>query len=120
MYGRGRPRGSHKSALASLNPSLLGSVDEDQDQTLNVERMDVSHIRSWTRAGSGVPSLPAQSENGSAPQTDWPEDGQLVDADPNEVPTAPVSETIFETPVPFAENIQGESQIPAVASLSDL
>jgi hypothetical protein len=82
--------------------------------------MDVSPVRPRTRAGSGVANLPAQPENGSAPLTDWPEDGQLEDADPNEVPTAPMSQTILETPAQFAENTQGESQIPAVAPFADL
>jgi hypothetical protein len=77
--------------------------------------MDVSLVRPRTRTRSEVASLHAQPENGSAPQTDWSEDGQLKDADPNEVPTASMSQTILETPARFAENTQGESQIPAVA-----
>jgi hypothetical protein len=71
--------------------------------------MDVSPVRNRTRAGSGVASLSAQPENGRAPLTDWPEDGQLEDADPNKVPTVPLSQMVLETPVPFGESIQGES-----------
>jgi hypothetical protein len=56
--------------------------------------------------------------------TDWPEDGQLKDADPNKVPTGPLSQTVFETQswrhVPFGESTQGESQLPVVARLSEL
>jgi hypothetical protein len=81
--------------------------------------MDVNPVRTRTRAGSGVASLSAQPENGSAPLTDWPEDGQLEDADPNEVLTVPLSQPVLETPVPFGETIQGESQIPVFARLSE-
>jgi hypothetical protein len=119
MSGRGRPRGAHRSTPASLNRSLPGSADKEHDPTLNDEGMDVNPVRSRMRVGSGVASLSAQPKNGSAPLTDWPEDGQLEDADPNEVPTVPLSQTVLETPVPFGESIQGESQIPAFARLSD-
>jgi hypothetical protein len=117
MSGRGRPRGAHKN---TLNPSLPGCADQEQDPTMKNERMDVSPDRTRTCAGSGVASLSAQPENGSAPLGDWPEDGQLEDAQPDEVPTVPLSQTVLETPVHFGETIQCESQIPAFAHLLDL
>jgi hypothetical protein len=104
---------------AGTNP-LPGSADQEQDLTLNDKRMDVSPVRTRTRAGSGVASVCAQPENGSEPLTDWPEDSQLEDEDPNEVPTVPLSQSVLETPAPFGESIQGESQIPVFARLSEL
>jgi hypothetical protein len=121
MSGRGRPRGAHRSTLASLNPSLPGSEDqEQQDPTQNDERMDVNPVRSRIRAGSAVTSLLAQPVNGSAPLSDWPDDGELEDAVPDEVPTVPLSQPVLETPIPFGESIQGESRIPAFARLPEL
>jgi hypothetical protein len=77
MSGRARHvRGTHRGAPASLNPSLPGSEEQKQrDPTKNDERMDVSPIRTWTREGSAVATLSAQPVNGSAPLSDWPEDG---------------------------------------------
>jgi hypothetical protein len=102
MSQRGRPRDAHRSTPASLNPSHPGSADQEQeDPTQNDERMDVSPVRSWTRAGFGVASLSAQPVNGCEPLSDWPENGVLEDAVPDEVPTVPLSQTVLEIPVPF-------------------
>jgi hypothetical protein len=89
MPARGRPRGSHRSSSAVLNPSLPRSAD--QDTAINDERMDASPIRSRTCASPGAASLPTQPENGSAPKADWPEDGHIEDADPDVVPTNSLS-----------------------------
>jgi hypothetical protein len=82
--------------------------------------MDVSPVQSRTRAGSAVASLSAQPVNGSAPPSDWPGDGELEDAVPDEVPTVPLSQPVLETPIPFGETIQGESRIVAFARLPEL
>jgi hypothetical protein len=106
MSGHGRPRGAHRSTLASLNPSLPISEDqEQQDPTKNDERMDMKPVRSQTRAGSAVASLSAQPVNGSAPLCDWPADGELEDAVLDEAPTVPLSQPVLETPIPFGETI---------------
>jgi hypothetical protein len=89
MFGRGRPRGSHRSSSAVLNTSLPGSVD--QYTALNDERRDASPVRSRTRASLGATSLPTQPENGSATKADWPEDGHIEDADPDVGPTISLS-----------------------------
>jgi hypothetical protein len=118
MSGRGRPRGSHRSASTVLNPSLQGSAN--QDHTSNAERMDVQPVKHRTCVGTGVANKLAQPEDGSAPLIDWPEEGQLEDADPTEVPAVPLSQSVAETPTQFADTTQGESHDTAVAILSDL
>jgi hypothetical protein len=99
MFGRGRPRGSHKISAAVLNTALQGRAD--QDTALDDERKDGSSVRSRTRTSQGAASLLTQPEDGSAKKADWPEDGHIEDADPDAGPTLSLSHTSTETSIPF-------------------
>jgi hypothetical protein len=121
MSGLGRHvRGAHRTTPSSFNPSLPGSEEQEQDPTQLDAPMDVSPARIRMRASSAVASLSAQPVNGRAPLSDWPEDGELEDLVPDNVPPLPLSQPVLETPIPFGDTIQGESRVPAFSRLAEL
>jgi hypothetical protein len=113
MCGRGRPRGSHRSASAVLNSSLPGSPN--QYLTSNAERMDVQPVKPRTCVGTGVADEHVQPTDGNALLTKWTDDNQFDDTDPEEVYASPPSQTIMDIPLPVAESTQGEIQVTVVA-----
>jgi hypothetical protein len=58
--------------------------------------------------------------NGIAPLSDWPEDGELENFVPADVPPLPLSQPVLEIPILFWNTIEGESRVPAFARLAEL
>jgi hypothetical protein len=69
--------------------------------------------------GSDVAGERAQPQEGSAPLTNWTEDGPAEDAVPVGIPAVPCSNSVVETPKTFAATNKGESHTTDVASQMD-